>query len=70
MVKIVDIKNQNLKGNEADMFLKQEMEEVSMDSQELAHKLKVSPVTVHRWLNTSRKVSPEQAIEIAKNYSM
>jgi len=66
MVKVIDISNQNLKGNEADMFLKQKMEEVSMDSQELAYKLKVSPVTTHRWLKGERKVSVEQAIEIAK----
>ena len=64
MVKIVDIGK--LKGSNADMFLKNKMDEVGMAASELAHKLKVSPVTVHRWLNTSRKVSPEQAIEIAK----
>ena len=64
MVKVIDIKN--LKNNETDMFLKQKMDEVSMDSQELAYKLKVSPVTTHRWLKGDRKVSPEQAIEIAK----
>ena len=64
MVKIVDIGKVN--ANNADMFLKNKMDEVGMAASELAHKLKVSPVTVHRWLNTSRKVSPEQAIEIAK----
>ena len=64
MVKIVDIGK--LKGSNADMFLKNKMDEVGMAASELAHKLKVSPVTVHRWLNTSRKVSPEQAIEISK----
>jgi len=66
MVKVVDISNQNLKGNDTDMFLKQKMEEVSMDSQELAYKLKVSPVTTHRWLKGERKVSVEQAMEISK----
>jgi len=66
MVKVIDISNQNLKGNEADMFLKQKMEEVGIDTQELAYKLKVSPVTTHRWLKGERKVSVEQAIEIAK----
>ena len=64
MVKIVDIGKVN--ANNADMFLKKKMDEVGMAASELAHKLKVSPVTVHRWLNTSRKVSPEQAIEISK----
>jgi len=64
MVKIVDIGKLN--AINADMFLKKKMDEVGMAASELAHKLKVSPVTVHRWLNTSRKVSPEQAIEIAK----
>ena len=54
MVNIIDISNQNLKGNDTDMFLKQKMEEVSMDSQELAYKLKVSPVTTHRWLKGER----------------
>jgi DNA-binding transcriptional regulator YdaS (Cro superfamily) len=64
MVKVIDINN--LKSNETDMFLKKKMEEVSMDSQELAYKLKVSPVTTYRWLKGERKISPEQAIEIAK----
>ena len=64
MVKIVDIGK--LKGSNADMFLKKKMDEVGMAASELAQKLKVSPVTVHRWLNTSRKVSPEQAIDISK----
>jgi len=63
MTKIVDIKN--LKSNEADMFLKQKMQEVGIDSQELARRLKVSPVTTYRWEKGDRKVSPQQAILIA-----
>ena len=63
MVNVVDIKN--LKSNEADMFLKQKMQEVGIDSQELARRLKVSPVTTYRWEKGDRKVSPQQAILIA-----
>ena len=64
MTKIVDIKN--LKSNEADMFLKQKMQEVGIDSQELARRLKVSPVTTYRWEKGERKISVEQSILIAE----
>ena len=66
MVKIIDIKNQNLKGNDTDMFLKQKMEEVGIDSKELARKLHVSPVTTYRWEKGERKVSVEQSVLIAE----
>ena len=64
MTKIVDIKN--LKVNEVDMFLKQKMQEVGIDSQELARRLKVSPVTTYRWEKGERKISVEQSILIAE----
>lgn len=64
MTKIVDIKN--LKVNEVDMFLKQKMQEVGMDSQELARRLNVSPVTTYRWEKGERKISVEQSILIAQ----
>jgi transcriptional regulator with XRE-family HTH domain len=64
MTKIVDIKN--LKVNEADMFLKQKMQEVGIDSQELARRLNVSPVTTYRWEKGERKISVEQSILIAE----
>ena len=64
MTKIVDIKN--LKSNETDMFLKQKMQEVGMDSQELARRLNVSPVTTYRWEKGERKISVEQSILIAE----
>jgi transcriptional regulator with XRE-family HTH domain len=63
MVNVIDIKN--LKINEVDMFLKQKMQEVGMDSQELARRLNVSPVTTYRWEKGDRKISPQQAILIA-----
>ena len=64
MTKIVDIKN--LKSNETDMFLKQKMQEVGIDSQELARRLNVSPVTTYRWEKGERKISVEQSILIAE----
>ena len=64
MVKVIDIKD--IKDNNSDMYLKKKMLEVGMDSKELAYKMGVSPVTTFRWEKGERKISPEQAILIAK----
>ena len=63
MVKVIDINN--LKGNDTDMFLKQKMAEVGIDSKELARRLNCSPVTTYRWEKGDRKVSVEQSVLIA-----
>lgn len=63
MVKVIDINN--LKNNNTDMFLKQKMAEVGIDSKELARRLNCSPVTTYRWEKGDRKVSVEQSVLIA-----
>ena len=52
--------------NKEDMFLKKKMAEVSIQPKELANKLHVNPVTVHRWLGGERNISVEMSVEIAK----
>ena len=47
-------------------FLKEKIEQVGMTPKQLAKKLDKNPVTVYRWVNEDRKISPEAAIEISK----
>ena len=55
MVKVIDINN--LKNNNTDMFLKQKMAEVGIDSKELARRLNCSPVTTYRWEKAIEKLA-------------
>ena len=68
ITKITNYSNsKNKKGNSSDMnFLKEKIEQVGMTPKMLAKKLDRNPVTVYRWVNEDRKISPEAAIEIAK----
>ena len=55
------------KGISSDMnFLKEKITQVGMSQKELAQKLQKNIVTVNRWVNEERQITPENAIEIAK----
>ena len=56
-----------LKSKKSDMnYLKEKITQVGISQKELANKLQKNVVTVNRWVNDLRHISPENAIEIAK----
>ena len=64
LVDYVQLKQDNRK---SDMnFLKQKITQVGISQKDLANKLKKNIVTVNRWVNEERQITPENAIEIAK----
>ena len=47
-------------------FLKEKITQVGISQKDLANKLHKNIVTVNRWVNEERQITPENAIEIAK----
>ena len=68
VTEIVKIRNSNNKKEKSsDMnFLKEKITQVGISQKELANKLHKNIVTVNRWVNEERHITPENAIEIAK----
>ena len=68
VTEIVKIRNSNNKKEKSsDMnFLKEKITQVGISQKELANKLHKNIVTVNRWVNEERQITPENAIEIAK----
>ena len=47
-------------------YLKEKITQVGISQKDLANKLHKNIVTVNRWVNEERQITPENAIEIAK----
>tara|TARA_R100000541_G_scaffold1060_1_gene4963 strand:+ start:48 stop:749 length:702 start_codon:yes stop_codon:yes gene_type:complete len=64
---IHNLANSKLKRQKSDMnFLKEKITQVGISQKDLASKLNKNIVTVNRWVNEERQITPENAIEIAK----